>query len=307
MIHSHDDGNHHNHVKEGSHSHDAGKNLAIAFFLNLLFCVFELIGGLLTNSIAILSDALHDLGDSFSLGLAWYFQKVSKRKPNARYTYGYKRLTTLSALLNSIVLLTGSGFVLYFSIQRLFHPVQSNAQGMLVLAIFGVLVNGAAVLRLRKGGSLNERVVSLHMMEDVLGWIAVLIASVVMIFVNVPVLDSILSIGISTYILFNVYKNLMRILPVILQGKPADLDDEHLRKSLLSLPEVKELHDLHIWSLDGDYLVLTVHLVVEESVKIDEQQALRAAAHRMLKKQNIQHSTIEIERPSEVCEWCEDH
>ncbi|MDD4922450.1 MAG: cation diffusion facilitator family transporter, partial [Bacteroidales bacterium] len=117
MIHSHEAG--HNGETSHTHTHGAGKNLAFVFILNLSFCIIELFGGLLTNSIAILSDALHDFGDSFSLGLAWYFQKVSKKKPDARYTYGYKRFSTLSALLNALVLLAGSGFVLYESLQRL--------------------------------------------------------------------------------------------------------------------------------------------------------------------------------------------
>jgi len=293
-------------MHEHDHSHGAGKNLAWAFFLNISFCVIELIGGLFTNSIAILSDALHDFGDSISLGLAWYFQRISKRKPDSRYTYGYKRFSTLSALVNCLVLLTGSGFILYESIKRVLDPVESNAQGMFVLAIVGVLVNGAAVVRLKKGNSLNEKVVSLHLLEDVLGWVAVLIGSVVMIFVDVPVLDPILSIGISFYVLYNVYNNLKSVFRVILQGKPSDVNEEEIRESLLALPNVKSLHDMHIWTMDSEYMVLTVHLVVENSAQKNELQALRTAAHQLLKSMDIQHSTIEIEFVTETCEWCED-
>ena len=293
-------------MHEHDHSHGAGKNLAWAFFLNISFCVIELIGGLFTNSIAILSDALHDFGDSISLGLAWYFQRISKRKPDSRYTYGYKRFSTLSALVNCLVLLTGSGFILYESIKRVLDPVESNAQGMFVLAIVGVLVNGAAVVRLKKGNSLNEKVVSLHLLEDVLGWVAVLIGSVVMIFVDVPVLDPILSIGISFYVLYNVYNNLKSVFRVILQGKPSDVNEEEIRESLLALPNVKSLHDMHIWTMDSEYMVLTVHLVVENSAPKNELQALRTAAHQLLKSMDIQHSTIEIEFVTETCEWCED-
>jgi len=288
------------------HTHEAGKNLALAFFLNLSFCIIELIGGFWTNSIAILSDALHDFGDSLSLGMAWYFQKVSKRKPDSKYTYGYKRFSTLSALLNSFVLLVGSAIVLYECILRLFEPVETNAKGMFVLAIVGVLVNGAAVFRLKKGSSLNERVISLHLLEDVLGWLAVLIGSVVMMFADVPVLDPILSIGISFYILFHVYQNLKSVFRVILQGKPSDVDETAIRESLLSLPKVHDLHDLHLWTMDSEYMVLTVHLVVDGSVQKEEQKALRAAAHQVLKTLDIDHSTIEIEYDSESCEWCED-
>lgn len=297
----------HNH----HHSHDhnlsgAGtKNIALAFYLNLIFSVIELIGGMLTNSVAILSDALHDLGDSISLGMAWYFQKVSKKKPDGKYTYGYKRFSILSALLNSLILLTGSGIVLYESAIRLFHPVQSDAKGMLLLAVLGILVNGFAALRLRKGGSLNERVVSLHMLEDVLGWVAVLIASIVMIYTDWSILDPILSIGISCFILYNVYHNLSKAFRVILQGKPDDVNEADLRESLLNLKPVKGIHDLHIWTMDSEYLVLTVHLVLPESTTENERQTLRAAAHELLKTKGIQHATIEMESASENCEWCD--
>jgi cobalt-zinc-cadmium efflux system protein len=299
MSHSH----HHSH--DHTHTHAEGGNIAVAFFLNFGFCLLELVGGLFTNSIAILSDALHDLGDSISLGMAWYFQKLSNRKPDNRYTYGYKRFSTLSALLNSLILLTGSGIVLFASLQRLVHPVQSDAKGMLFLALLGVLVNGAAIFRLRKGRSLNERVVSLHLLEDVLGWVAVLIASVIMLFVNVPVLDPILSIGISCFILYNVYGNLKSAFRVILQRKPDEVDATELRRQLEALPSVQSIHDLHIWTMDSEYMVLTVHLVVPENTPKNEQLGLRTAAHEILKEKGIHHATIEIEMESEACEWCE--
>ncbi len=292
-----------------THNHDhpvlGTKNIALAFYLNLFFCVIELVGGMLTNSVAILSDALHDLGDSISLGMAWYFQNVSKKKPDMKYTYGYKRFSILSALLNSLILLSGSGIVLYESFIRLFHPVHSDAKGMLMLAVLGVLVNGFAALRLQKGGSLNERVVSLHLLEDVLGWVAVLIASIFMIFTDSSILDPILSIGISCFILYNVYHNLQKAFRVILQGKPDGVDELDLRACLLSLKPVIDLHDLHIWTMDSEYLVLTVHLVLPNATTENERQALRAAAHEILKTKGIQHATIEMETASENCEWCE--
>jgi cobalt-zinc-cadmium efflux system protein len=292
-------------VHDHTHQTAEGGNIAMAFFLNLVFCVIELVGGLLTNSVAILSNALHDLGDSVSLGMAWYFHKVSKRKPDGKYTYGYKRFSILSALLNSLILLSGSGIVLYESFIRLLDPVHSNANGMLLLAIMGVLVNGFAALRLQKGASLNERVVSLHLLEDVLGWVAVLIASIVMIFTNLTILDPILSIGISCFILYNVYHNLRKAFRVILQGKPDEVNEEDIRESLLNLKPVMGIHDLHIWTMDSEYLVLTVHLVLPEATTENERQAIRAAAHVLLKTKGIHHATIEMESASENCEWCE--
>jgi cobalt-zinc-cadmium efflux system protein len=295
------------HHHEHHHHHDSKtKNIALAFFLNFSFCIIELVGGLLTNSIAILSDALHDFGDSVALGLAWIFQKISGRKPTPQYTYGYKRFSLLSAIINSVILLSGSVFVIYESVQRILSPAETNAKGMLLLALLGVIVNGAAIFRLKKGNSVNERVVLLHLLEDVLGWIAVLVVSIVMIFVNLPVLDPLLSIGISIYILYNVYRNLKILFLVILQGKPANIDEKEVAERLKNLPGVKDIHDLHIWTMDSEYHVLTVHLVLDEQQDIAQQQKTRSDAHLLLKTMDIQHATIEIEYTNENCEWCED-
>ncbi|MDR2058155.1 MAG: cation diffusion facilitator family transporter [Dysgonamonadaceae bacterium] len=300
MAHNHHSSSH----QEHRHEHGTG-NIALAFFLNLSFCIIELIGGLLTNSIAILSDALHDFGDSVALGLAWIFQKISGRKPTPQYTYGYKRFSLLSAFINSVILITGSIFVFYESIQRILSPSEINAQGMLLLAVLGVIVNGAAIFRLKKGNSVNERVVSLHLLEDVLGWIAVLIVSVIMMFVDLPILDPLLSIGISIYILYNVYRNLKTIFLVILQGKPANINEKEIAEKLKNLPGVEDIHDLHIWTMDSEYNVLTVHLVLNASGAMVEQQKIRLDAHLLLKSLGIQHATIEIECADENCEWCE--
>jgi cobalt-zinc-cadmium efflux system protein len=297
----------HQHKHSHDHSHESGKNLAMAFLLNLFFCIVELIGGLLTNSMAILSDALHDFGDSLSLGLAWYLQKVSGRKPDLQYTYGYKRFSTLSALVNSVVLLLGSGIVLYECVGRLFHPVAPDAKGMLLLAFFGLLVNGFAAWKLSRGSSLNERTVSLHLLEDVLGWVAVLIVSIIMMFVSVPILDPLLSIGISIFMLYNVYRNLKNVFRVFLQGKPDEVDGEKLIAALKELHGVEDIHDWHIWSMDNEFMVSSVHLVVSDTFSKQEQQTLRSAAHQVLKSMGVQHATIEIESASETCEWCEAH
>lgn len=299
----HDDHSHgHSHLH---HHHGATDNIALAFFLNLGFCIIELIGGILTNSIAILSDALHDFGDSIALGLAWVFQKKSQQQPDTRYTYGYKRFSLLSAIINSIILVAGSAFVIYESIKRVMEPADTNAHGMLLLAILGVAINGIAILRLRKGGSVNERVVSLHLLEDVLGWVAVLTGSIVMIFADLPILDPILSLGIACFILFNVYRNLKTIFRVILQAKPDNVDEKQVEKILLDISGVESIHDLHIWTMDSEYNVLTVHLVLKEEDSLLKQQEVRAQAHELLESLGIQHATIEIEYTGEPCTWCE--
>lgn len=195
--------NYHTHL---THNHENQGNIKVAFFLNLSFTIAEIIGGLWTNSVAILSDAVHDLGDSLSLGLAWYFDAFSKKGPDEKYSFGYARFSLLAALINSLVLVGGSVLVLTRSVPRIFNPEPIDAKGMFVFAILGILINGLAVLKLKKGTSLNEKVVSWHLMEDVLGWVVILVASIVLMFVDIPILDPILSVLITIYVLFHVLK-----------------------------------------------------------------------------------------------------
>ncbi|MDN5200863.1 cation diffusion facilitator family transporter [Fulvivirgaceae bacterium BMA10] len=290
-------GHHHGH----DHDHSVS-NIKVAFFLNLGFTLIEIIGGIYTNSLAILSDALHDLGDSLSLGLSWYFQKLSGRKRDQSFSYGYKRFSLMGAVINSIVLIIGSIFIIREAIPRIIQPESVNSQGMLILAIFGILVNGAAVLKLRKGDSINERVVSLHLLEDVLGWVAVLIASIVMIFTDVPVLDPILSLLIALYVLFNVYKNLKTSLKIILQGIPENANINGIKTKLESIEDILNVHDIHLWSLDGHYHILTVHLVVPGTKSMDALVSIKQEVKSCLSKENIKHVTIEFETEEEYCE-----
>ncbi|MDR0367898.1 MAG: cation diffusion facilitator family transporter [Bacteroidales bacterium] len=295
------------HNQANDHNHQAGKNIALAFFLNLSFTILELIGGLWTNSIAIMSDALHDFGDSVSLGMAWYFEKLSKQSPNAKYSYGYKRFALLGALLNCIILLLGSSVVIYECVKRLFSPQEMRVEGMLVLAILGVVINGFAVLRTRKGKGVNERVVSLHLLEDVLGWLAVLIVSIVMMFVDVPVLDPILSIGIAVFILYNVVRNLKTTLNVLLQGVPKEIDFCRIKEKIESIPQISSIHDLHIWSLDSMYNVASMHAVVEnENITLSELQTVKEQIKNLMKAEDIEHATIEFENKNEHCIPCDE-
>ena len=188
--HHHQEHHHHGHHHHLHHHHGgSGSNLLFAFAMNLFFAIVELVGGIFTGSVAILSDALHDFGDSISLGVAWRLQKLSEKGRDTSFSYGYKRFSLLGALLISLILLVGSVFVIIAAIERLSVPGEPKAGGMLVLAIFGLAVNGLAAFRLKGSSSLNERAVMLHLMEDVLGWAAVLVVSIVMLFVNAPILD----------------------------------------------------------------------------------------------------------------------
>jgi cobalt-zinc-cadmium efflux system protein len=287
--------------KDHTPVHEDQSNLRMAFFINLGFTVLEIIGGLWTNSMAILSDAIHDLGDSISLGLAWFLDRYSQKGPDKKFSFGYARFSLLGALVNSLVLVGGSTLVLAKAIPRLLSPEAVNPQGMLVFAVLGIVANGIAVLRLQKGSSLNEKVVSWHLMEDVLGWVAVLIVSIVLLFADLPILDSILSVAITIYILFNVGKNLKEILNVLLQGVPKNISIDEMEQAMQKADGLLSVHHTHIWSLEGEKNLLSTHVLVRDDTGRKALVALKANIRSLLKEKGIDHVTIEIEFESEEC------
>lgn len=301
--HAHGNGHGHHHHGPGHHHHHhhAGRNIGIAFLLNFGFAIIEFIGGMLTGSIAIQSDAVHDLGDSITLGFAYILEKFSQRRSSPRYSYGFRRLSLVSALLTSLILVVGSIYVLTEAIARLSAPTHPKVEGMIGLALLGVGVNGYAAWRVRHGSSLNERVISWHLIEDVLGWAAILIASIVMYFADVPILDPLLSIGISCFILWNVFKSLKATLRLFLQAAPQDMDLEALKTSLLTVPRVTGIHDLHMWSLDGESHVVTVHAVLAAGTDITQLSAAKAEIRHVLETVGKVHATIEMEIENEFC------
>ena len=212
------------------HSHsNSGKNLKLAFFLNLGFTILEFIGGIYVNSVAIVSDAIHDLGDSLSLGTSWYLDKKSKEKSNSTFSFGYRRFSLLGVLINSLVLIGGSIYVIYEAVGRLFKPEHSDADGMIIFAIIGVTVNGFAAYKLSSGKTMNEKVVSWHLLEDVLGWVAVLVVAIILKFEDIHYLDPALSLLITMYILWNVVKRLKETLFIFLQGDPKEIDLDEIQ------------------------------------------------------------------------------
>jgi cobalt-zinc-cadmium efflux system protein len=293
-------GHHHNH----GHHHTTG-NIKVAFFLNLAFTIIEFIGGFYTNSLAIMSDAVHDLGDSLSLGMSWYFQKLSNKKANKYFSYGYGRFSLLGAIINSVVLIIGAIYIIKEAIPRIMSPEVSDAKGMMWFAILGIIVNGAAVLKLKKGTSINERVVSLHLLEDVLGWVAVLIASIIMQFWDLPILDPILSVLIAGYVLFNVFKNIKQAFKIILQGVPNELSTSDIEKELLAIADIENVHDCHLWTMDGEFNIATIHIRVNdpdftwEKAKILKQK-IRKVLHDTF---NLEHVTLELESSIEDCTY----
>ncbi len=285
---------------EDGHNHGSS-NIKLAFFLNLGFTIVEIIGGLMINSIAVLSDAVHDLGDSLSLGLAWFLGVYAEKEGNQNYTYGYRRYSLLAALINTVVLIVGSLIILYNAIPRLIEPQETSPVGMIGFAIFGIIVNGIAVLKTKDGKSLNEKVVSWHLLEDVLGWIAVLIAGIIMFFYDLPILDPILSIAITIYILYNVITYFKTTILLFLQAVPEDIDVNQVIDSFLKIDGVVSSHHTHIWSLDSEHHVLSTHLVVDKNQTIDQVVAIKQQARQAIEPFNIEHITIEIDFREEDC------
>ncbi|GAB1266568.1 cation diffusion facilitator family transporter [Aurantivibrio infirmus] len=287
-------------MHDHSHIHTSD-GIRWAFFLNLVFTIIEFIGGYLTNSTAIMADAVHDLGDSLSIGLAWVLDLVGKRKPDKEFSYGYRRFSLLGALINGLVLIVGSGWVLSIALPRLVDPQLPEVQGMFWLAILGVAVNGFAVLKLRKGKTLNEKVLNWHLLEDVFGWVAVLVVAIILFFFEAPILDPLLSIGFTLFILLNVLKNVFSTAKLFLQGVPNDNLRGDLFRQLKQFEVVADVHHLHLWSLDGEHHVLTAHLVIKSSLNPPEQLTLKKQIAQSLKSYELEHTTIELEFPEENC------
>ena len=292
----------HSHNHNHSHSHQVTKDIRLAFLLNLSFAILEIFGGLWTNSLAIVSDAVHDLGDSISLGMAWYLEKYSHKQEDAAFSYGYRRLSSLGALINTLILVAGSLYLITQALPRIINPEPTDAKGMIAFAVVGVAVNGLAMLRLSKTSSLNARVVAWHLLEDALGWVAVLLVSLVLLFSDLYILDPILSIAIAGYILYNAIANLRQTLGLFLQAVPQEIDLEKLQQSILALERVNSLHHTHVWSLDGERHVLTTHIVVETDTTRPEILAIKQAVQHLGKELSLEHITLEIEYLGEYCQ-----
>ncbi len=292
---------HHHHHHHKHDDENPSQRIAWAFFLNVGFTMIEFIGGLLTNSTAILADAVHDLGDSLAIGSAWVLNKLSGRDPSHRYTYGYQRLSLVGALVNAIILVVGSVWILTLAIPRLWQPEMPHAEGMMALAVLGVAVNGFAAYKLSRGKTMNERVLNWHLLEDVLGWVAVLIVSIVLMFADWPILDPLLSIAFTLFILINVFRSLWQTIKLFVQAAPDEAMTAQLNQALRSLTEVDDVHHLHVWSLDGEQHVCTAHLLLHTDYNVSELRQLKAQLAELLQPFQLAHTTIEFEFPDEHC------
>ena len=299
MAHDHDHA--HAHAGHDHHGHAAGAaSLRVAFFINLAFTVVEAVGGWWTGSIAVLTDALHDAGDCLVLGTAWWLQRVAMKGRDAQYSYGYGRYSMLGGWLTSVVLMVGAGAMLVLSVPKLWAPELPHTTGMMGIAVFGLLMNGLAAWKLHGGASLNERGAYLHLLEDVLGWAAVLVGAVVMYFTGWAIVDPLMSVGISVFILWNAVGTLRKGTGILMQEIPAGIDMQAIRTRLMTIPHVRDLHDQHTWTLDGNLVVHTVHVVVAD-VDLLQARGIKAQARAELKALGIHHATIELEWADEHC------
>ena len=272
------------------------KNILLAFLLNLSFSHFEFAGGIFTGSVAILSDAVHDIADAATIGISYFLEKKSNCPPDETYTYGYARFSVLGGALTSLILLIGSALVVFNALMRLINPTPIHYDGMILFAVIGVVVNLCAALITRKGESINQKAVNLHMLEDVLGWTVVLVGAIIMRFTDIAILDPILSIAVAVLITVHATQHLKEALHLFLEKAPDGIDAHHIRTHLCSLPGVEDAHHIHLWSMDGHANYATMHIVTnEDPVRVKE------IVRNELKNHGIYHATLELETSNEVC------
>ena len=278
------------------------KNILIAFLLNLLFSIIEFIGGAITNSVAIISDSIHDMGDAMSIGVSYFLERKSTKSPDNKYTYGYIRYSVLGSIITTFILLGGSVLVIYNAIGRLVNPVEINYNGMIGFAVLGVSINFLAAYFTKEGDSLNQKSVNLHMLEDVLGWVVVLAGAIIMKFTDIKIIDPILSIGVAIFILINSLKTLKEVVDLFLEKTPNNIDIEEIKEHLLEIKGVIDVHHIHIRSIDGFNNYATMHIVINKDNK-----DIKNNVRKKLKHYNINHVTIEIEHLDEKCKEVSCH
>ena len=278
--------------------------ILVAFILNLAFSIFEFIGGAITGSVAIVSDAIHDVGDAMSIGISYFLEKKSKKQPDDTYTYGYARFSVIGGVITTVILLVGSVTVIYNAIVRIFNPVEINYDGMIIFAIFGVVINFLAAYFTSGGHSINQKAVNLHMLEDVLGWVVVLIGALIMRFTDISIIDPIMSICVAVFILINSIKNLKEVIDLFLAKLPPHLRIDEIKEHICEIDGVASVHHIHIWSMDGSSNYATMHVVCK-----GEAHEIKHKIREELKEHGINHVTLELEDEGEDCgeEHCHVH
>ncbi len=294
MAHGSSPHHHHHH----STPDNSARNIGIAFWLNLFFAAVELVGGLYTQSLAVISDALHDFGDAISLGIGYFLQRKSAQGPSESYSYGLRRLSLLSAFLTGVVISGGAVYIVIESVMSLNEAREPHGLGMMLLALLGMAVNGFAAWKLGGGHTHNEKMMQWHLIEDILGWVAVFIGSLGIIFFKWNWLDPVLALLISLFVLYNVIRRLFATIGLFLQANPNPVALRIFRESVNGLETVEEVHDVHFWSLDGVRHVLSLHVVVKDlNLASQVKEQVRHLSHAL----GDCHLTIEIESILEHC------
>ena len=272
------------------------RNILIAFILNLTFSVFEFFGGIFCGSVAILSDALHDMGDAVSIGISFFLEKKSRQAADENYTYGYTRYSVLGGVITTTILVLGSAAVIYNAIKRMFCPVEINYEGMILFGVVGICVNFLAAYFTREKGSVNQRAINLHMLEDVLGWIVVLAGAVIMKFTDIRLIDPIISLGVAMFILVCALRNLKEAVFLFLERVPSGIELGEVRERILAIEGVIDVHHIHIWSLDDRENCATMHIVTNADSAVIKEK-VRGEMFSL----GISHATLEIEQEGERC------
>ncbi len=274
----------------------AQKKILIAFILNLSFSLFEFLGGIFTGSVAIMSDSVHDMGDAASIGLSYFLEKKSNKQPDDTYTYGYARYSVLGGVITTFILLFGSVAVVVNAINKIVNPTDINYNGMIVFGIIGAVVNFLAALFTHGGESINQRAVNLHMLEDVLGWIVVLVGAIIMRFTDWALLDPIMSIGVAIFIFINAVKNLKTVLDIFLEKTPKNISVDEIKEHLCKIDGIADVHHIHLRTLDGHNVYATMHVVTN-----GDPHNIKEKVRKELDEHGITHSTLELESTDEHC------
>ena len=268
------------------------KQFLIAFFLNLSFAILEAYLGMVFCSSAILADSLHDFGDALALGLSTLLESYSEKPANNRFTLGYKRLSLLASLITALLLIGGSFFMIIEAIPKLFHPQPINQKGMFFLGLLAIFANFVASQMIKKEKSLTSSLLSLHFLEDILGWLGVIVIAIVVHFTQWYFLDPLLSLCISIFILFKTLPKAWSILCIFLQASPSDIDFGRLKEHLQQLPQVETVYQLHIWTLDGSHHQASIHVQAAQHYSTS---ACKQAIRSLLEQYGLFAVTIELD------------
>lgn len=264
----------------------------LAFFLNLGYAIVEFIAGGVFGSSAVLADSVHDLGDAIAIGISAFLETISNREEDSHYTLGYKRFSLLGAMITAVILMTGSVLVILENIAKIFHPQSVNDEGIFWLGIIAITINVLASLVIRKGQTKNESILSLHFLEDTLGWVAVILMAIVLRFTDWYILDPLLSLAISFFILSKALPRFWRTLKIFLDAVPEGVDIQKIKTDLAELDHVASINQLNLWTMDGLEKNAIVHVCLKE---MEHMETCKESIRIFLKDCGFQNITIEVD------------